>query len=127
MAGSPDPETRLYLQDAAGYFHTLDDFTGSILVLGVLGDDPAGTAAFSETYSRYGADATLRFLGVPTSTPVGADTPFPTMRNRDSTLMETRPGEFSIVSPSGIILARGDLEVSALDQAVAAAAGHTAP
>ncbi len=114
MDGPAVPVTRFHVQDAAGYFHTLEDFSGSVLVLGVVDRDPAGSAAFAQAYERYGSDAKVRFLGVPADGIEPGPVRFPTMVNRESSLLETRTGEFAIVAPDGTVHARGLLDEETL-------------
>lgn len=114
IGGPAVPVTRFHVQDAAGYFHTLEDFSGSVLVLGVVDRDPAGSAAFEQAYERYGSDAKIRFLGVPADGIEPGPVRFPTMVNRESSLLETRTGEFAIVAPDGTVHARGLLEEETL-------------
>ena len=120
-------ESRFYVQDAAGYFHTLEDFSGSVLVLGVVDDDPAGTTAFAEAYDAYASEPGLRFLGIASEgeTPNGVG--FPTMANRDSALLDTRAGEFAIVAPDGTLYARGRLEAEELGDRIAASLDEFLP
>jgi hypothetical protein len=106
--------------DPAGYFHTLDEFAGSVLVLGVFDPGLTGADAFAGAYARYGSTADVRFLGVaPGPEALPEDGPFPRMFNRGSTLLETPAGEFAIVTPEGAVHARGPLG-DALDEAIAA-------
>ena len=114
ITGPAVPVSRFHVQDAAGYFHTLEDFSGSVLVLGVVDRDPAGSAAFEQAYERYGSDAKVRFLGVPADGIEPGPVRFPTMVNRESSLLETRTGEFAIVAPDGTVHARGLLDEETL-------------
>ena len=114
MDGPAVPVTRFHVQDAAGYFHTLEDFSGAVLVLGVVDRDPAGSAAFERAYERYSSDAKVRFLGVPADGIEPGPVRFPTMVNRESSLLETRTGEFAIVAPDGTVHARGLLDEETL-------------
>ena len=114
MAEPAVPVTRFHVQDAAGYFHTLEDFSGSVLVLGVVDRDPAGSAAFEQAYELYRSEANIRFLGVPADGVEPGPVRFPTMVNRESSLLETPTGEFAIVAPDGTVHARGPLEAESL-------------
>jgi hypothetical protein len=111
------PAARFYVQDAAGYFHTLEDFQGSALVLGVMANDADHIAAFERAYERYGAEG-LRFLGVPADDSPAFTVRFPTMTNRNSTLLETGAGEFAILAPDGSVYARGSLDGAELAEAI---------
>jgi hypothetical protein len=118
MATPRNPESSFYVQDAAGYFHTLEDFAGSVLVLGVIDQDPERTQAFSEIYESYRSEPELRFLGVAPDGAAPNGVGFPTMANRNSALLETRAGEFAIIDSEGTLIARGALEREALGDAV---------
>ncbi len=114
----PTPVVRFRVQDAAGYVHTLEDFSGSVLVLGVVDGNAAAAADFEASYARYTSESGLRFLAVPADgVDLGASR-FPTMANRASTLMETDPGEFTIISPEGEVHARGSLDNGELPAAI---------
>lgn len=114
----PAPVARFRVQDSAGYFHSLEDFSGSVLVLGVVDGNAATAAAFEASYARYAGESGLRFLAVPADG-VDLDAPrFPTMANRASTLLETDPGEFTIISPDGAVHARGTLDNGDLPAAI---------
>jgi len=127
IAGLASAESRFYVQDAAGHFHTLEDFSGSVLVLGVVDNEQVGTTVFADAYETYGSDPDLRFLGI---APEGAALNgfgFPSMVNRDSALLETGAGEFTIVAPDGTVYARGALEKDELSDVIAASLDELLP
>ena len=119
-AGPVAAETRFYVQDTAGYFYTLEDYSGSVLVLGVTNADQAGTLVFAKAYETYRSEPNIRFLGIASENALPDGVGFPTMINRDSTLLETRAGEFVIVGPDGTIYARGALQEEELSNMIAA-------
>jgi hypothetical protein len=114
-------EEHFYVQDAAGYFHTLEDFRGSVLVLGVIDGDAAHIAGFEQAYERYGPESALRFLAVSTAPDPRFMARFPTMANRNSTLLETPSGEFVILAPDLSVYTRGTLGGNELIAAIEAA------
>jgi hypothetical protein len=127
MLGTASSEARFYVQDAAGYFHTLEDFSGSVLVLAVVDQSASEITAFERAYERYGAGVGIRFLGVTAGGASLESARFPTMQNRESALLETRAGEFAIVAPDGTIHARGTLEEQELFATIESSLRQLAP
>lgn len=92
------------LEDPAGYLLSLDDFSGSALVIGVL--DEGDVPAFRETYERFRGTDRIRFIAVPSgSGPLPAGVP--SMRNRGDSVLSTPPGGFVLVGPDQMVDGRG--------------------
>ncbi len=115
---SADP--RFYVTDTAGYFYSLDDFAGSVLVFAVFDESHAEAARFQEVYDSYPMAPNLRILGistVATARPPGIT--FPMMTNRGSSLLDTRAGEFVVVGTDGTPHRRGSLSDDRLFETLA--------
>lgn len=107
-AAPADPA--LYVVDAAGYFHTLADFNGSVVILGVFDATGAGGPAFGELYDAIPSRADLQFLAVgPGELPADAVGGAPMMVNSGSALLGIQTGEFAILTREGEVYRRGDL------------------
>ena len=105
----PTAASRFYVMDAGGYFYTLADYAGSILIIGVFDQSASGADAFAEVYEAYRSRLNLRFVGVWVDPNPIEVAPFPMALNRGSSLMETAAGQFAIVTPDGTIHLRGSL------------------
>jgi hypothetical protein len=97
--------------DAAGYSHTLDDYRGHVVVIGVWNaDQTKASANLDRLYKTYGANPKFRFLGVAdnhTAKPV--NTTFPVVYNQGSKMFSAHAGEFVVVDKGGSIVLRGSL------------------
>lgn len=99
------------VSDPAGYSHTLDQYRGHVLVIGVWSPDQSEAIANIERlYKTYSANPKFRFLGVASerqSKP--ANTTFPVAYNQGSKLFGARAGDFVVLNESGTIELRGSL------------------
>lgn len=100
----PPDRPEFSLEDRAGYLLSLDDFRGSALIIGVLGENDID--AFRETYEQFRGIDSVRFIGVPLD-PGDAPVGLPTMRNRGNSVLDTPPGGFVLVGPDGSVDGRG--------------------
>jgi len=110
VAPSPASDAAFYVMDASGYNHTLNDFQGSVIVLGVFDETQAGARTFGQIYDAIPSRSDLQFLAVglsqrPPETVRGARV----MVNRGSSLLGVAPGEFAVLTPAGEIYRRGTL------------------
>ena len=109
-AAPPTAAARFYVMDAGGYFYTLADYAGSILIIGVFDQSASGADAFAEAYEAYRSRLNLRFVGVSLDPEIPMEAgSFPMALNRGSSLMDTAAGQFAIITPDGAIHARGSL------------------
>jgi hypothetical protein len=99
------------VSDPAGYSHTLDEYRGRVVLLGVWAREQADVIANIERlYKAYGANAKIRFLGVTSERKAKpANTTFPVLYNEGSKLLGVNPGEFVLLNESGAVELRGSL------------------
>jgi len=97
--------------DPAGYSHTVDEYRGHVVVLGVWNRSQLEpTSNFERLYKTFGANPKLRFLGVANerlTKPAGLT--FPVLYNQGSKLFGAKPGEFVLLDPMGSVKLRGSL------------------
>src|SRR5262249_41415035 len=106
-ANSPD----FLVTDLAGYSHTLDDYRGHVVVLGIWDPSQKESAAnLDELYKAFGAKPKFRFLGIANGQrPKPAGLTFPVVYNHGSKLFGARAGEFVVLDESGSVKLRGSL------------------
>jgi len=99
------------VSDPAGYSHTLDQYRGHVVVIGVWSPDQAEAVANIERlYKTYSANPKFRFLGVASERqPKPANTTFPIVYNQGSKLFGPRSGDFVLVNETGAVELRGSL------------------
>ena len=97
--------------DPAGYSHTLDEYRGHVVVIGVWSADQSESIAnLEEIYKEYATNTKFRFLGVSNEhLAKPANTTFPVVYNQGSKLFGARPGEFVLLDENGSIELRGSL------------------
>lgn len=97
--------------DPAGYSHTLDDYRGHVVVIGLWNaEQTEASANLDRLYKAYGANPKFRFLGVAGGrTAKPADATFPVVYNQGSKLFGAHAGEFVVVGEGGVIKLRGNL------------------
>ena len=97
--------------DPAGYSHTIDEYRGRVVVVGIWSSDQTEAVAnFERLYSGYATNTKFRFLGVANerATKPGAAT-FPIVYNQGSKLFGAQPGDFVLLNESGGVELRGSL------------------
>lgn len=108
--------------DAAGYAHTLADYRGAIVVLGVFDATGTGGRTFRDIYETVPAQSGLQFLAVRVEAtpdlPRGDLEGIPIMANRGSRLLGMSSGEFAVLDREGRIHSRGSLANSDARSAV---------
>jgi hypothetical protein len=110
VAPPPPADIRFYVMDATGYVHTLDEFRGSVVVMGVLEGGAEAGLKLGRLYESIPPRADLRFLAVGLDAMPAAEVRgIPLMVNRGSTLLETAAGEFAILTREGQVHSRGTL------------------
>ena len=108
-----------YVVDAAGYAYTLDDFDGSVLVLGVFDNTGTSRRDIARLYDALPLADDLRFVavGLDAAIPDPARS-LPFMVNRGSNLLGTQAGEFAILTRGGAVVRRGLLSDPQLKEIV---------
>jgi hypothetical protein len=108
LSNAPD----FLVTDPAGYTHTLDEYHGRLVVMGVWSpDDGESIAAIERLYKTYGTNPRLRFIGVSDRRQAKpADTTFPLAHNQGSKLFGAKSGEFVLVDENGNVELRGSLD-----------------
>jgi hypothetical protein len=107
--GSFGPE--FLITDPAGYSRTLQDYAGLVLFIGVW--EPGMTEAIANierVYRSFGSNAKLRIIGI--SAPRQnrpPSTTFPHFYNQNSRLLNTAPGQFTLLDHMGTVRLRGSL------------------
>jgi hypothetical protein len=108
--------------DPAGYSHTLDEYRGHVLVIGVWNrKQPDSIANIERLYKANADNPKLRFLGVSAdSRAKPPNTTFPVVYNEGSKILGAKPGEFVLVDENGAVELRGSLvrEFDSLTQAL---------
>jgi len=109
VAGANAPE--FLVSDPAGYSHSIQDYRGFKVLIGVWSpSQPQSIAALERVYKTFGSDPTLRFIGVsPQRAAKPANTTFPVFSNQGSQLMGAKPGQFVLLNASGTVTLRGSL------------------
>jgi hypothetical protein len=109
VIGANAPE--FLVTDPAGYSHTLDEYRGHVVVIGVWSRNQAESVANIERlYRAFAANQKFRFLGVSTEQqPKPANTTFPVVYNQGSKILATGPGEFVLLDEKGAVELRGSL------------------
>jgi hypothetical protein len=97
--------------DPAGYSHTLDEYRGRVVVIGVWGHDQAESVANLERlYKAHAANSRLRFLGVTNERQTTVvNLTFPVVYNQGSKLFGAQPGDFVLLDENGAVALRGSL------------------
>jgi hypothetical protein len=110
-AAVPGPDSPDFLvSDPAGYAHSLDEYLGRTLVVGVWSRDQADVAgSFERLYRTFAANERLRFVGVSKDQATPANTTFPVFYNQGSKLLGVQPGEFVVLDEKGVAELRGSL------------------
>src|SRR5262245_19227113 len=108
--------------DPGAYSHTLDDFRGHVVVIGVWSHDQSESIANLERlYKTFAANPKIRFVGVPSDRQAKPDrTTFPVLYNQGSKLFGAKPGEFVVLDENGAVEGRGSLvkDIDALTRAL---------
>jgi len=109
VVGANAPE--FLVTDPAGYSHTLDEYRGHVVVIGVWSRNQAESVANIERlYRAFAANPKFRFLGVSSDhQPKPANTTFPVVYNQGSKILGTGPGEFVLLDENGAVELRGSL------------------
>jgi hypothetical protein len=99
------------VSDPAGYAHTLEEYRGQVVIVGVWSSDqPEAAEAMERLYKAHAANPKVRLIGVSHLQEVRpAGMTFPVLYNRGSRLLGAEPGEFVVVSEDGIVELRGSL------------------
>jgi hypothetical protein len=99
------------LTDPAGYSHSLEDYRGHVVVIGVWRHDQRESIAnLEELYKTFGTNSKIRFVGVPNDRRSKADnTTFPVLYNQGSKLFGAKAGEFVLLDENGSVESRGSL------------------
>jgi hypothetical protein len=97
--------------DPAGYSHTVDEYRGHIVVIGVWSNDqPQPTSNLERLYKAHASNTRIRFVGVSNdSQRRPANTTFPVAYNQGSKIFGARVGEFVLLNEAGTIQLRGSL------------------
>jgi hypothetical protein len=97
--------------DPAGYSHTLEEYRGRVVLVGVWKSGMGESiAAIEQLYKAYAGNPKLRFIGVSTDhQPRPANTTFPVLYNQGSKLFGAAPGEFVLLNQDGAVELRGSL------------------
>jgi hypothetical protein len=97
--------------DPAGYSHTVDEYRGHIVIIGVWSNDqPQPTGNLERLYKANASNTKIRFLGVSNdSQRRPANTTFPVAYNQGSKIFGARVGEFLLLNEAGTIQLRGSL------------------
>jgi hypothetical protein len=99
------------ITDPAGYSRTLQDYRGFVLFFGVWEPGlPEAAANIERVYRSFGSNTKLRIIGI--SAPDldrAPNTTFPHFYNQNSRLMNTAPGQFTLLDQTGTIRLRGSL------------------
>jgi len=97
--------------DPAGYSHTLNDYRGHVVVIGMWGgNQPEPTANLERLYKTFGANPKFRFLGVANERLTKpSNTTFPVVYNQGSKVFGIQPGQFVLLDETGLIERRGSL------------------
>lgn len=97
--------------DPAGYSHTVDEYRGHIVVIGVWSNDqPQPTSNLERLYKSHASNTRIRFLGVSNdSQRRPANTTFPVAYNQGSKIFGARVGEFVLLNEGGGVQLRGSL------------------
>jgi len=97
--------------DPAGYSHTLDEYRGHVVVIGVWNHNQAESISNIERlYKAYGANPKIRFVAVATERlPKPPKTTFPVVYNQGSKLFDAQPGDFVLVDENGSVEMRGSM------------------
>jgi hypothetical protein len=115
QAPTPPPVTSdatdFLVTDPAGYSHSIGDYRGHMVVIGVWKSDQTETVSNLERlYKANAANTNLRLLAVSTDrSPKPANTTFPIVYNQGSKLFGAQPGEFVVLDENGVIELRGSL------------------
>jgi hypothetical protein len=106
-SNSPD----FLVTDPAGYSHTLADFRGHVVVVGVWSRNQSESIANLERlYKSFATNPKIRFVGVPGDRQSKPDkTTFPVLYNQGSKLFGAKPGEFVLLDENGTVESRGSL------------------
>jgi len=108
--------------DPAGYSHTLDEYRGHVVVIGVWNRKQTDSIANIERlYKAHADNPKLRFLGVSADGQAKPpNTTFPVVYNEGSKILGAKPGEFVLVDENGVVELRGSLvrEFDSLTQAL---------
>jgi hypothetical protein len=106
-ASAPD----FLVTDPAGYSHSLAEYRGHIVVIGVWrADQTESVANIERLYKANAANSNLRLLAVSnnrSAKPAGMT--FPVMYNEGSKLFGAQPGEFVMLDENGAVELRGSL------------------
>src|SRR6185369_2063734 len=99
------------LTDPAGYSHSLEDYRGHVVVIGVWRHDQRESIAnLEQLYKTFATNSKIRFVGVPSDRQSKADnTTFPVLYNQGSKLFGAKPGEFVLLDENGNVETRGSL------------------
>jgi len=106
-ANSPD----FLVTDPAGYSHSLDEYRGHVVLIGVWGHDQGESVANLERiYKANTANTNLRLLAVTNERQAKpANTTFPVFYNQGSKLFGAQTGEFVLINETGGVELRGSL------------------
>jgi hypothetical protein len=99
------------LTDPAGYSHSLEDYRGHVVVIGVWRHDQRESIAnLEQLYKTFATNSKIRFVGVPNDRQSKADnTTFPVLYNQGSKLFGAKAGEFVLLDENGSVESRGSL------------------
>jgi hypothetical protein len=114
------PEAGFSVMDQAGYAHTLADFGGRVLVLGVFGPETSAedAGAFRELSDSL-RSGDVRFLAVGVGgVPSGPFGSVPLMVNRGSYLLGLDAGDFAVITAGGAVFRTGSLSDAEFAEAV---------
>ena len=97
--------------DPAGYSHTLADFRGHVVVVGVWSRNQSESIANLERlYKSFATNPKIRFVGVPSDRQSKPEkTTFPVLYNQGSKLFGAKAGEFVLLDENGSVESRGSL------------------
>jgi hypothetical protein len=97
--------------DPAGYTHTLADYRGHLVVIGVWRTgQPESINAIERLYKANAANSKIRFLGVSNEKDARPrNTTFPIVYNQGSKMFGAQPGDFVVLDESGAVQLRGSL------------------
>jgi hypothetical protein len=97
--------------DPAGYSHSLENYRGFTVLIGVWSPDhPDSIAHMERLYKAHGTNPQLRFIGATYQrTPKPTGTTFPVFYNEGSRLLDARPDDFVLLNESGTVTSRGSL------------------
>jgi hypothetical protein len=112
---APPPVTatspEFFVTDPAGYSHTLDEYRGRVVVLGVWSQGQTESIASMERlYQANATNPKIRFLGISNERlQRPPNTTFPIMYNQGSKLFGATAGEFVLLDENGAVELRGSL------------------